>query len=293
MPYPTQNDGSLMMPAFEVSDTRIRDVIMPKLFNFTAGFTTGGLHWFPSKLANSDMPCIAFRIKNKPNPAIFLPIPVGLTFSDSALYSSIDLGIIGQVASEAIGQASKQDTAAAVVGAGLGGISGAVMNKMNKANVAAAASFIARQKLGLGSVADVIDFSTKQIVAPNTNTTFQHMNVRNFSFSFKLVAKSKAEAKTITDIIKIFRTYIYPIGDDTVVQYPPLWNIDFLVNSKSSSSESNNIPKIFDSYLTTFTSTYNASASAFHADGTPVETDINITFQESKALTRTDILEKL
>lgn len=277
------NNGAIvMMPAFEVSDTRIKD--------FSASFKTSSeLHWFPAKLMNSDMPCIAFRLVGKTKPAIFLPIPVGLTFSDAALYSSIDLGIIGQVGSEAIMQMNKQDGIAAVIGAGAGGLAGSVMNKFNKSNTAAIASFIARQKLGLGAVADVIDFSTKQVVAPNTNTTFNNMGLRNFSFSFKLVAKSKAEAQTITKLIQMFRTYMYPIGDDAVVEYPPLWSIDFLVNAKNSASESDIIPKIYPSYLTTFNSTYNASASAFHSDGTPVETDISITFQESKALTRTDI----
>ena len=268
------NGATVMMDAFRVVDTDL---------------SMRGQYWFPSKLVNANIPCIAFGLVGKTKPGIFLPIPVGLTFSDSASYSSIDLGIIGQIGKDTFDQIAKQDTIMGALGAGVGGVAGSVMDKARKSNAAAIASVIARHKLGLGGVADVIDFSAKQVIAPNSNTTFQNMGIRGFSFNFKLVAKSKAEAKTITDMVKVFRTFMYPVGNDVIMEYPPLWSIKFLVESKNGASESNIIPKIYPSYLTAFSSTYNTSASAFHSDGAPVETDISIAFQESKALTRTEM----
>jgi hypothetical protein len=53
------------------------------------------------------------------------------------------------------------------------------------------------------------------------------------------------------------------------------------------------IPRIFSCYLTTFNVNYNqGGAGSFYEDGAPIDVDISMTFQESRALTRKDI-EKL
>ena len=49
------------------------------------------------------------------------------------------------------------------------------------------------------------------------------------------------------------------------------------------------MPKIFTCHLTSLATTYNATSNIFHADGAPLETDMALSFQEIKALTRQDL----
>lgn len=213
-------------------------------------------------------------------------MPPGVTFADNMAYSTLDLGIIGTIGNETINQISSQKTIAGAIGAGIGGLAGSVVNKAKKLNAAAAASIIARNIPAGSGVADVIDFSTKQVIAPNTNTTFQNSSIRQFGFTFKLVSKTKKEAVAIDDIVNNFRRGMYPKGNDVVLAYPSTWEIKF---NNADGSENKFISKIYSCYLTSLSATFNGSTNLFHEDGSPVETDVNVTFQETKALTQDDI----
>ena len=241
---------------------------------------------FPDTLRAQPLPFVLLTAQGKTSsPAISLPIPPGLTIGDGMSYSSINLGIIGTIMAETMTQMGKQTSLAGVVGAGVGGMVGSVINKAGQLNAAATASILAR-KFGFETVADTVDFSQKQVIAPNTNTTFQNSNIRSYSFAFKLVSRSKKEAETIKRIVDSLRENMYPEGKDVVLSYPPIWNISFYDRDGVVNPY---LPKIFDSYLTGMTATFNASTNIFHEDGSPVETDVSLSFQETRALTKMDI----
>jgi len=252
---------------------------------------------FPLSLRSKPVPFITFTPK-PPRPGtsvsgtiIHLPMPPGISFNDSMSYSSIDLGVIGQIGTEVISEVAKQTSVAEAAGAGVGALAGSLVNKMRKMNAAATASIIAR-KAGVSSVADNIDFSTRQVIAPNTNTTFQNSSVRQFQFTFKLVGKSEKEAKEIDRIISIFRIGMYPKGNDVILEYPAIWNIDFQIPIDAENSKPNTfIPKIFSCYLISMNAVYNGSTNLYHGDGSPIETDISLQFQETRPLTQDDILK--
>ena len=188
---------------------------------------------FPSQLGHDrhKWPMISFSTKldTKAARRIFLPIPAGITFSDSMGYSSIDLGIIGKLASDAATEGfsaySGGDYKAGIKAAGKAFTTGA-LDRMKSLKAAEALSIGMRQ-LRMDSVANIIDFSQKQVVAPNTNTAFNNIGVRSFAFSFKLMPRSKDEASTISAIVKTFRQNMYPKGTDVILQYPPIWEIKF------------------------------------------------------------------
>lgn len=248
---------------------------------------------FPSTLRKKPVPFVAFT----PYPArqssasggmtVFLPMPPGIAFGDSMSYSTIDLGVIGQIGAETLSQMSGQNSIAAAAGAAAGGLAGSVVDKAKKFNAAAAAS-IAAKKLGASSVSNLIDYSTKQVIAPNTNSAFQNTSVRQFQFTFKMVSKSKKEAQDIDRIVNIFRIGMYPKGNDVILEYPSVWKIDF---NNSDGSKNTFIPKIFSCYLTSMNAVYNGGTNLYHTDGSPIETDITLQFQETRALTQEDILE--
>lgn len=246
---------------------------------------------FPESLRQKPVPTICFLARASQagtTSYIYLPMPPGVTFGDNMSYSTLDLGIIGTIANETINQISSQNTISGAIGAGVGGLVGSVVNKAKKLNAAAAASIIARNIPSAGNIADVIDFSTKQVIAPNTNTSFQNSGIRQFNFTFKLVSRTKKEAVTIDRMINRFRNGMYPQGDDVVLAYPATWKIDFVM---PDGTQNKFIPKIYSCYLTSLNTTFNGSTNLFHEDGSPVETDVSISFQETKALTRGNIVK--
>jgi hypothetical protein len=247
--------------------------------------------FFPSELTHpkNNWMYMSFSVRlGKPGAReIYLPIPPGLTFSDSMSYSSLDLGILGTIGQETINAMDNAKGIKGVIGAGIGGLAGSLVNKAKKLNTAAAASIAARQFRQDG-IANTIDFSKKQVIAPNTNTSFQNTGIRSFGFNFKMMPKSKSEADMITKIIKTFRENMYPKGTDVILTYPPIWTMKFY--DGMTGRENRKIPKIYECYLTGMTATYNGTTNMFHEDGSPVETDVSVQFQETKALTLSDIV---
>jgi hypothetical protein len=247
--------------------------------------------YFPSELTHpkNNWMYMSFSVRlGKPGAReIYLPIPPGLTFSDSMSYSSLDLGILGSIGQETLNAMDNAKSISGAIGAGIGGLAGSLVNKAKKLNTAAAASIAARQFRQEG-IANTIDFSKKQVIAPNTNTSFQNTGIRSFGFNFKMMPKSKGEGEMITKIIKTFRENMYPKGSDVILTYPPIWSMKFY--DGMTGRENRKIPKIYECYLTAMTATYNGTTNMFHADGSPIETDVSVQFQETKALTLADIV---
>ena len=136
-----------------------------------------------------------------------------------------------------------------------------------------------------------------EVSNPHTQMLFKSPALRQFSFSFKMMPRSLAEAKQIVEIVKFFRVAAYPelsngisagTGKGTIdmatFKFPDIFQIKYL-NLKTG-KENPNMTKIVDCYLTSVTVTYNPNAPVFFDNGMPSEIDLQLTFQESKALNR-------
>lgn len=246
---------------------------------------------FPLNLAqainNRPYPAICFTYltpkNNTPGDRIFLPMPAGLEIADSMNYSTLDLGIIGDIVADTIKGAQGGNGAFDTLKKGFIGMGTSIYDKAKSANLAAGASIAARQ-FGQEKIANVIDFQNKQIVTPNTNTTFQGSNIRSYNYKFKMVAQSEAESIRIKAIVSRFRRYMYPVGTALLQEYPGTWEISF-VYGENYNVKNKFIPEPYRCYLTNFSSIYNSDTNMWHADGAPVEVDIAMNFQEVKALT--------
>jgi hypothetical protein len=226
----------------------------------------------------------------------YFPCPANIAFGDAANLSSIDLGVMGAGAALAdygggsgTGVSLFLETIGDAIGKTLsGGLNSATGGSVDKA------------------------LAIKKAVAnPFTNTTFQGNNVRSFTFNFKMIATSRAEAAMIKSINDFFRINMYG-GDasdidfeneagaqaaadsgliDTYLAYPPVWEIDFVTEVPGTYKMPMNpyLPKIFSCYLGGFNSTFNTTSAAWFSDGAPLEVDISLTFQETRALNRKDI----
>ena len=212
---------------------------------------------------------------------IFLPIPAGISFEDGGSYSTIDFGAAGAFAEHAKDAMATDQT----------------VNRTKLWADAKAAMGAQGMKLLEPVGGEKVMVATRLAMNPNTNTTFQSNNLRSFTFEFKMVGRSAGEDATIRNIHNTFRRGIYPHvtkdASNIIMHYPPTWHLFFRNTNAVGGAENEYIPKVYECYLTTLASSFNPSASMFRNGSiAPVEVQINLTFQETRTLTRLDIEQK-
>lgn len=220
---------------------------------------------------------------------IYLPCPTGIGFNDSAAFGTIDLGILGTVGAGAVEAASDASAGGAgMLGAAGAGI-GSVVNQASTLKGGQAAQI----GMQMTPFAEQAKLSSRALINPNTNSNFTGNAVRQFTFSFKMIANSEAEADAIRQIHQRFRYYTYAkpqTGENKfTLDYPPVWTIKFI--DFETGKENKFIPAIFSSYLTTVNTNFNSGQNIFFTDGAPLEVDMSITYQETRVLTRDDLIK--
>lgn len=244
---------------------------------------------FPSNLKTSGSNYVSFTGYDKDGGSIgscALYMPPGVSFADGAGYTTFDMGPLGA------------DIAAGISG---GIDSNAIQGVLDTATAAAntnadlrtimAGKMISNAAMvpGADRVGDIYQQSKSIAINPNTTTAFQNMNIRSFVFNFKLVADNQTDSSTIKNIQNFFRELMYAdtAGQGYLLTYPAKWKIQFI--NGSSYKDNPFYPKIYESYLTNFQTSFNASGHLHHEDGAPTEVDISLTFQETRVLTQADI----
>jgi len=125
-----------------------------------------------------------------------------------------------------------------------------------------------------------------------TKQLFKEMKPRSFSFSFLLSPKNKLEAENIKAICKVFRFYMHPftaidiLDSLKIVNYPAVWDLEYINGFR------NHIPVIKTCVLVDYSEQYGSDkmgVTTLSADGYPVQTKIDLTFNELNLLDRSDI----
>ena len=261
---------------------------------------------FPSNLATiaSTRPVVSFECVGPQAVTINLPIPQSLSFEDSAQYDNTELGYIGASLAQATNAGSTassfDDFANKIssIGSGKWGSLADEMKSMSNiiAGIAGGAGAVLSSKFGSGDakLASAVGIGTGTTSNKNITTEFTNVGTRNFTFAFKMIAETQSEAQVIANIVEAFRVNLYPEGDTSslFLKYPPKWKIKFLYGARGGLSELPNLPRIFDCYLTGCNSTYNSSGNLWRSDGSPLETDLTVSFTETRANNRADFKNK-
>lgn len=203
-----------------------------------------------------------------------LYMPVGLQIADKVEYENVQLGAIGA----AMGGVSDPNAAA------------------SEGNLGDTAKQLVAQAVSKFSERAGAAARARSLSAPNPNTRalFKQVNLRQFQFTFKLIPNSESEANNIPEIIKYFRTEMYPENitfDDLALGYkfPNKFQIQFQTGGNEL------VTKLSDCYLEAFQTNYNPSNAAFLQKGSnPAhfsETDISLTFMEARTLSKDDIAQ--
>lgn len=218
-----------------------------------------------------------------------LYLPQAIQIADGAQYENINLGVMGGSTAAALQEGANLG-AALVEGVAetTGGIIDAFRSRSLGAAQARLAVSRASQLLPGQQATGAVQGATRTVVNPNTRAIFRAVPLREFTFTFKMIPTSSAEAKMITSIINFFRTELYPtvirLGEDgTEIQagyeFPNVFEIKMMYKDSKQLAT-----KILPSYLRNFTASYNASGMGFHDDGEFSEVDISMTFVESSTL---------
>jgi len=225
-----------------------------------------------------------------------LYLPQAIQITDGVQVGPIDLGVAGAGVEAALGTgvSSAVDIAQqALAGADITSIVDVFKSNNLRSTAGAFAAQRAARLVGQQGVAGAISRGTKVQVNPNTRSLFRAVNLREFSFTFKMIGTSQAEAESIKAIIAFFRRELYPeqiqigIGDveaSLAYRMPNLFDIRFLYKNSLDIAT-----RIKPCYLRNFTATYNPSGMGMHADGNFLETDIVMSFVEDTTLSRQDI----
>jgi hypothetical protein len=206
---------------------------------------------------------------------LYMYMPIGFSVGDTGNYGTLDMGQMGAGLDVILQQAGVSNKAG-LTQSDL--IAGATLN----AGLLSGIPFLEQVDKG----ARIAALKSGVALNPYQAVSYEGQQIRSFTFDFKLISESAEEARTAREIIDVLRNYHMPekVGS-LAIQYPAIFNISFYKGEKVN----NFMPKITPCYLTNITTTYNPTGNTFHADGAPVETDLSLTFQETKSLTRQDL----
>jgi hypothetical protein len=230
----------------------------------------------------------AFR--DDKSPAIALFLPAQLVYNDNVSYNDTALGAGGMTALAGINAGKTMvGSIAEGISEGLESIFNLLKGSLsNQAAQVAAARAV--QNMPGDKLQSAASIGLQTGLNPGTRILFDKPNLRQFSFQFKLIPTSQAEAQAIEKIIKEFRYQMYPEEIDIRnipigYKFPNTYRISFKFAGGSIK-----VPKIQFCYLRDVGVTYNGQTNGtFFYDGHPTEVDLTLSFTEYRALSKRDI----
>lgn len=220
--------------------------------------------------------------------SVSLYMPAGLQINDNLSYDNVDTGVGGMLVNTYQNAASTTDALKTVAKE-----SPQLLDRIVSQKLAS----MSQEKGLVGGAAGQLLINRGEVVNPHTQMLFRSPALRQFNFNFKMIPRSKAEAKEIIKIVQFFRLAAYPaLGASleasngaqlnmATYKFPDVFEIKYL----SSGRENRNLIKFGRAYLTAINVNYNQTSPTFFDDGMPSEIDLSLTFQETKALSREDI----
>ena len=238
--------------------------------------------------------------------SVILPLQRDLRFSDNVAYETANLGILGGGLETALGgknpfagptkgDGSFMTAATAIAAQAVAKRSGTILGAI--AGDRFGKSALGGAVLGSGAteaLGDAVKSATRIASTPNQRTLFKEVSLRQFAFTFKMIATSAAEADQIKSIVKFFRQELYPekitLGENKVpigYKFPNVFQID--VKNQFGRDAAHKIQRC---YLRDVQTSYNATGNGLLTDGNFIEVDISLSFQEVSALDKNKVRDE-
>jgi len=234
-----------------------------------------------------------------------LYVPQAHQITEVFNYNVPDLGAVGggiMAGMEAGASASAAIKSA--VSTGFAGVS-ELLSAVNGGTLGPLAAARAANAAPIGQGArNAVQLLARASLHPNQRAVFERPQIRRYSFQFKFIPKSREEADAIKQIITFFRFHAYPetlpieSGGFSIpigYKHPDMFRIKIFHKIEPRNEDTRTIYlrdqiSLIDSYLESISTNFNPTMAVYHADGTPVETDLTLNFMEHRALTREDII---
>jgi len=216
---------------------------------------------------------------------ISLYMPDTLTASYSADYTQINLRGPGGALGDTL---TGIQTIASVAGSAAGAIKSdsSVINAVGSDPAAIDAAIRAGTSAVGGSdgLSAAILNAQGYATNPQMQMIYQGLEFRSFQLSFTFTPKSRAEAKTVDNIIYQFKYYSAPsfqsgktVSNQSMYLIPPaIFNVSFMVKG----IENKYLPKYADCVLEHVDVNYAPNGWAAHSDGAPIQTTLTLSFKE-------------
>lgn len=214
-------------------------------------------------------------------------MPQSIQIQDGVAIENVDLGVFGSTLATGV-QAGSGPIEALLNATGETFSSVADFFRGNLSQDAARAAAARLSGMGGDTVSGAVRSALQTTPAPNTRAIFKSVNLREFSFTFNMMPKTREEAREITNIIRFFRTELYPetikSGNVPIAyKFPNRFAISIEYDNKKVATG------ILKSYLRNFQTNYNPNSMAFFEDGNFQEIQISMSFVESRTLDKSDI----
>ena len=213
---------------------------------------------------------------------MFMPADVKVSYK--ANYTDTSIGSLTQTASQIVGefiqegsvsrdtiQKNAGDVAVAV------GVSGLVNALSNVPSLAGAREAL---EMGMGA-----------IVSDRMEMAFKGIDKRKFTYTFKMIPRSEAEANEVKRIIDMFKFHMLPETLDRntrgrLMSYPSTFDIKYMYQN----AENNYLNKVSECYLESMDVEYGGDRFKTHEGNDigapPVETTLTLQFGEIELITR-------
>ena len=233
-----------------------------------------------------------------PRKQVVLYFPQSLAVNDGVQYNQAQLGMAGTAAMGALANGSSLTGAVGAAAQGgmrsltdLGSLLTGNMD-LAQAGGALAVSRVA-SSMGSSGLAAAAQVGLQVKVNPNNRALFQGVNVRSFSFTYEFIPRSPEEANEIQQIVKFFRTELYPStplnlfesGIPLGYRFPHLFEIKLRYNNDVNVK----LPQPLYCYLRDVQTNFNPSSMSWHADGSPTQIQMTLNFTEYRTLRKEDI----
>ena len=217
---------------------------------------------------------------------MYMPATVGV--GQASQYGEVEMGVFATAAANLYkegkdGGVFNKQFAKAIVNEG-----GSAFSDKAEMSLKAAADLAASGAKG------AIELASGKVTNNRLEMVFQGTSRRSFSYSFKMMPKSEAEATNVDKIARMFRFYMAPsfdgdIGSSRTMIVPATFDISYYY---MNGQENHYLNKISTCVLESANVTYGGDRVQFfrpHSDGRgapPVETSIELQFKELELITR-------
>ena len=219
----------------------------------------------------------------KPQGTVTLPIPSGISDTNACNWKTDELDAMKAAAGAAAFSGITQG-----IGKMFKDITKTVEGEGTVSDVKTAATSVFAAAASGGDNRSILARAEGVIINPNMELLFDGPTLRPFSFTFKMSARNKGEAKTIIDIIRFFKRGMAPIKTEAnlFLKTPNTFNIQYLHRQEKDHPF---IGRIKECALQSFTTNYTPEGQyATYTDGVMVSYEIQMQFTELEPVFNSD-----